>query len=132
MEKEKGRITRLWLSMIRVSDIDRALQFYNEILGLPIALDARAFSHAEVGPDEPLAKVGMYISGQKSEEVRKTGIVFDTDDIYALYERLKKLGVKFTVKPTKMPWGGIQADFLDPDNNELEVVQDPEHYTRGS
>jgi len=29
-----------------------------------------------------------------------------------------------------MPWGGIVADFLDPDDNELEVVQDPEHYKR--
>jgi hypothetical protein len=29
-----------------------------------------------------------------------------------------------------MPWGGIVADFLDPDNNELEVVEDPDHYKR--
>ncbi len=43
---------------------------------------------------------------------------------------LKEHGVKFTLKPTKMPWGGIVADFLDPDNNELEVVQDPKHYER--
>ena len=130
MKKEKGRITRLWLTMIRVSDVDRALHFYNEILGLPIALDARAFNHVEVGPDEPLAKIGLHVTGKKSARKRRTGIVFDTDDIYALYERLKKRGVKFTLKPTKMPWGGIVADFLDPDHNELEIVQDPSHYTR--
>lgn len=116
--------------MIRVSDMDRALRFYNEILGLPIALDARMFSHAEVGPDEPQAKIGLYATDKKSTRKRRTGIVLDTDDIYALYERLKKHGVRFTLKPTKMPWGGIVADFLDPDNNELEVVQDPEHYKR--
>jgi len=60
----------------------------------------------------------------------RTGIVFETDDIYALYERLPAEGVRFTLKPTEMPWGGIVADFLDPDGNELEVVQDPEHYKR--
>jgi hypothetical protein len=38
--------------------------------------------------------------------------------------------VTFTLKPTKMPWGGIVTNFLDPDNNELQTVQDPEHYTR--
>jgi len=130
MEKEKDRITRLWLTMIHVSDMDRALQFYNKVLGLPIALDARVFNHAEVGPNEPLAKVGLHATGKKSKRKRRTGIVFDTDDIYALYERLKKRGVEFTLKPTKTPWGGIVADFLDPDNNELEVVQDPKHYTR--
>lgn len=130
MREEKGRITRLWLTMIRVSDMDRALRFYNKILGLPMALDARVFNHAEVGPDEPLAKIGLHATGKKSKRKRRTGIVFDTDDIYALYERLIKRGVKFTLKPTKMPWGGIVADFLDPDNNELEVVQDAKHYTR--
>lgn len=130
MKKEKGRITRLWLTIIRVSDMDRALRFYNKILGLPMALDARMFNHAEVGPDEPLAKIGLHATGKKSKRKRRTGIVFDTDDIYALYERLIKRGVKFTLKPTKMPWGGIVADFLDPDNNELEVVQDAKHYIR--
>ena len=116
--------------MIRVSDMERALRFYSETLGLPIALDARMFNHAEVGPDEPMAKIGLHETSKESKRKRRTGIVFDTDDIYALYERLEKEGVKFTLKPTKMPWGGIVADFLDPDNNELEVVQDPEHYER--
>jgi len=102
--ESKGRITRLWLTMIRVSDIDRALKFYNEILGLPIALDARMFNHAEVGPREPLAKIGLYATGKQYKRKRRTGIVIDTDDIYALYEKLKEQGVKFTLKPTKTPW----------------------------
>ena len=113
-----------------MSDIGRAFKFYNEILELPIALDARKFNHAEVGPKEPLAKIGLFGTGKQSKRKRRTGIVFDTDDIYALYEKLKKRGVKFTLRPTKMPWGGIVADFLDPDNNEIEVVQDPKHYER--
>lgn len=116
--------------MIRVSDMEKAMRFYSEVLGLSVALDARGFNHVEVGPDEPLAKIGLHATGRKSERKRRTGIVFDTDDIYALYEKLKRRGVRFTLKPTKMPWGGIVADFLDPDNNELEVVQDHEHYKR--
>ncbi|UCG36705.1 MAG: VOC family protein [Candidatus Bathyarchaeota archaeon] len=130
MKGEKGGITRLWLTMIRVSDIDEALRFYTRVLGLPLALDAKVFNHVELGPDEPLAKIGLHATGKKSKRKRRTGIVFDTDDIFALYDRLRKQGVKFTLKPTKMPWGGIVADFLDPDNNELEVVQDPGHYSR--
>jgi catechol 2,3-dioxygenase-like lactoylglutathione lyase family enzyme len=116
--------------MIRVSDMDRALRFYTDILGLPVALDARGFNHAEVGPAEPLAKIGLYATGKRPRRKRRTGIVFDTDDIYALYDRLTKQGVVFTRKPTKTPWGGIVADFLDPDRNEVEVVQDPTHYRR--
>lgn len=130
MKKKTGRITRLWLVMIPVSNLDRAMKFYNEILGLPTALDARMFDHAEVGPEEPKAKIGMHVTGKQTKRKRRTGIVFDTDNINALYMRLKKQGVHFTLKPTRMPWGGIVADFLDPDNNELEVVEDPNHYER--
>ena len=127
---KKGRITRLWLTMIQVEDLTKALNFYNNILGLPIALEAKKFNHAEVGPKEPLAKIGLYETGKKNRSKKRTGIVFDTDDIYAFYDRLKDKGIRFTLKPTKMPWGGIVADFLDPDNNELEIVQDPNHYNR--
>ena len=123
-----GIITRLWLTMIRVSNLDEAINFYTDILGLPLALDAREFNHVEVGPSEPVAKIGMFETGERPKRKRRTGIVFDTDDIYALYERLKTLGIRFTLKPTRMPWGGIVAKFLDPDNNELQVVQDFEHY----
>ena len=127
---KKGRITRLWLTMIKVSDITTALNFYSKILELPVALDARKFNHAEVGPNEPFTKIGLHETGKKNRRKKRTGIVFDTDDIYAFYNRLKGQGVRFTLKPTKMPWGGIVADFLDPDNNELEIVQDPNHYMR--
>lgn len=127
---KKGNITRIWLSTIKVSDLERALAFYHEVLGLPIALDGRTFNHIELGPHEPLAKIGIESTGKQSKRKKRTGIVFDTDDIYSLYERLKKEGVIFTLKPTKMPWGGIIANFLDPDKNELQVVQDPEHYNR--
>lgn len=125
-----GRITRVWLSMVTVSDLERALTFYTKVLGLPLALDARLFNHIEVGPPEPLAKIGIESTGKQSKRKRWTGIVLDTDDIYALYDRLVEEGVIFTLKPTRMPWGGIVANFLDPDKNELQVVQDSDHYTR--
>ena len=130
MKVRSGKITRLWLAMIEVSDMDKAVEFYHTLLGLPIALDARAFNHVEVGPDEPLAKIGLHLTDKISDEKNPTGVVFDTDNIYALCERLTEQGVTFTQEPTKMPWGSIVANFLDPFNNELEVVQDPDHYTR--
>ena len=128
MSENEGRITRLWLTMIRVSDMNNALRFYNETLGLPIALYARTFNHVEVGPVEPLAKIGLYATGKKSKRKTRTGIVFDTDDIYKLYENLQKKGVRFIMKPTRMEWGGVMTEFLDPDNNILQVVQDKNHY----
>ncbi|MFW9907167.1 MAG: VOC family protein [Candidatus Thorarchaeota archaeon] len=77
-----------------------------------------------------MSKIGLHKSERNFESVTKTGIVFETDDIFPLCDRLKKQGVVFTQEPTKMPWGSIVADFLDPDNNELEIVEDPDHYSR--
>ena len=74
MEEKTGRISRLWLTMIRVSDMNKALEFYNKILGFPIALDARKFSHAEVGPREPLAKIGLHATGRRSMRKKRIGI----------------------------------------------------------
>ncbi|MHA2070847.1 MAG: VOC family protein [Candidatus Thorarchaeota archaeon] len=130
MKTDTGKITRLWLAMVEVSDLEKAIEFYHNILDLPIALDARTFNHVEVGPDEPLAKLGLHASKDRGNDRKRTGVVLDTDDIHELCSRLKQHGVIFTQEPTKMPWGSISATFLDPDNNELEVVQDPEHYTR--
>jgi len=107
--------------MIHVVNMEDAIRFYTQILGLPLVLDAREFNHVEVGPSEPLAKIGMHETGKRGKRKRNTGIVFDTNDIYALYDRLRKLGVRAR---------GVVANFLDPDNNELQVVQDPEHYNR--
>ena len=128
MSENEGRITRLWLTMIRVSDMKKAVNFYNKTLDLPLALYAKTFNHAEVGPVEPLAKIGLYATGKKSKRKTRTGIVFDTDDIYKLYENLQKKGVRFIMKPTRMEWGGIMTEFLDPDNNIFQVVQDKNHY----
>ena len=83
--KKTGGITRFWLTIIHVSDMDRALKFYLEKLDLPITLDAKMFSHAEVDSNEPLAKIGMHVTGKKVKRKRRTDIVFDIDDIYALY-----------------------------------------------
>lgn len=129
MERD-GVITRLWLATVSVADMDRALRFYTETLQLPVALHSRRYHHAEVGPAEPLAKIGLHLTGKRSKRKRRTGIVLETRDIDGLYRRLRARGVTFTLNPTKMPWGGIVANFLDPDNNELQVVQDPDHYTR--
>ena len=57
--------------------------------------------------------------------------MFETDDIFNLHERLSTQSVRFTRGPTKTPWGGMIADFLDPDWNEIEVVQDARHDDQG-
>ena len=52
-----------------------------------------------------------------------TSIGFTTRDIYGLQESLMSKGVRFKSKAEKRSWGGIQATFLDADDNVYSVAQ---------
>lgn len=130
----RGRATRVWVASVTVADYERALRFYRDLLGFPVRLDARPrFDWVELGPEEPGTKIGLSLNRDLAKDgasVRHTGIVLDTDDIDAFAARLKAGGVHFTTEPRREPWGGRLANFLDPDGNEIQVVDDPEHYRR--
>lgn len=121
---------RVWVSAVVVSDFDRALQFYRDVLGFPVQLEARSFGWMEVGPEEPLCKIGLALQedGKAGDEVKPTGIVLEVEDMEAFAARLRNHGVRFTQEPVERPWGGVVADFLDPDGNEIEAVYHPAHY----
>ena len=51
------------------------------------------------------------------------GLVFHSADINATYEQLSSRGVKFTEVPTRQPWGGMQAQFLDKDGNSFVLTE---------
>ncbi len=126
--KGKDVATRVWVSSVSVSNFDRALEFYRDALGFPVRLEARNFGWMEVGPEEPLCKIGLSLSEEPKEGITPTGIVLEVEDMGAFAERLRAHGVKFTREPVERPWGGVVADFLDPDGNEIEAVYHPDHY----
>ena len=133
--RAEGRATRVWVVAVHVTEMERAIRFYRDILGFPIVLDGRpGNAWVELGPEEPLCKVALNADGPtppSANGITPTGIVLDTDDMPALAARLRKAGARFTHEPVKQPWGGWVADFLDPDGNELEVVYHPDHYRAG-
>ncbi|MFQ6013492.1 MAG: VOC family protein [Thermoplasmata archaeon] len=126
--KGKDVATRVWVSSVSVSDFDRALAFYRDALGFPVQLEARNFGWMEVGPEEPLCKIGLSLSEEPKGGVTRTGIVLEVEDMDAFAKRLRAHNVKFTREPIEQPWGGVVADFLDPDGNEIEAVYHPDHY----
>ncbi len=114
-------------------DSKKAGEFFTNSLGLRGKVDAQGFGEFRVKPkgtavspftpnkemyedpkdyDEDLAHVG---------EVTRIG--FMTDDVYELQDQLMVKGVRFSQKAQRESWGGIQARFLDRDDNEYSVVQ---------
>jgi catechol 2,3-dioxygenase-like lactoylglutathione lyase family enzyme len=128
----KGNVTRVWLASIPVSDLSKAVDFYTRALGLKLQLESPQNNWAEVGPDEPSSKIALYVP--RKDDIRQpggpSGVVLETDSIFEFHRKLVDEETVFKLKPERRPWGGLLAVFLDPDGNEIEVVEDPEHYSR--
>lgn len=107
---------KIRLTSVSIEDYDKALSFYTEKLGfqkkhdIPLGNGDRWLTI--VSPDEPngtevlLEPNASYpaMKALKADLVRD-GIpftAFEVDDVYGEYERLKELGVEFTMEPTDM------------------------------
>ena len=126
------------LTSVFVDDQDKALKFYTDILGF-VKKTEIPLGHAKwltvVSPEEPDcielllepdANPAINNATQKFKKaVYNAGIPFTSfavDNIQREYERLTKLGVKFTLKPTKT--GPVtMAVFDDTCGNLIQIAQ---------
>src|SRR5215472_10217485 len=105
---------RLHQIILEVKDVNRSRQFYTKKLGFKVKHDYAPEYLAVETPNR--LQIGFY--PRKSRGVKRgrrdqpVGIEFDVADVDALYRRLRKMGVKFTEKPTNA-WGEREARFLD-------------------
>lgn len=107
---------RIKLTSVSIDDYDKALKFYTEVMGflpkrdIPLGDGARWIT--VVSPDEPngtelLLEPNANYPAMKAlkESLVKDGIpftAFEVNDIQHEYERMKNLGVEFTMEPTNM------------------------------
>lgn len=118
-------IGRIAYVNVFVSDLERALEFYGETLGLEPNVQDSAFGYASFaagGVTLGLARVEP--NAPNADLVgRHTGVGFAVDDLEASHRRLSGRGVEFTQPPEKQPWGGFMALFRDPDGNVYYLDQ---------
>jgi len=104
-----------------VSQLDRALAFYRDTLGLPVqAVDGHdgPFGVGEVG------ELTLVFIARSARAGDSPVIVFNLDggiDDYA--EALAARGVEIVVPVSEAPDGGLSLDFVDPDRNLLSLYQ---------
>ena len=105
---------------LTVSDIKRAVHFYENVLGLQKKYEFRDYAGFDCGGIE----IGLKTWGE-CEEPRKGEpcIDFLVDNVDELYHALKEKGVQFLKKPQDTLWGGRIAAFTDFDGNMLQLVQ---------
>jgi len=127
---------RIKLTSVSIDDYDKALKFYTEVMGFVLKRDIPLGDGARwitvVSPDEPegtelLLEPNASYPAMKALKASlvKDGIpftAFEVNDIQKEYERMKKLGVEFTMEPTDM--GATTAAVLDDTcGNLIQIYQ---------
>jgi catechol 2,3-dioxygenase-like lactoylglutathione lyase family enzyme len=127
---------KIKLTSVSIDDYDKALNFYTGVLGfvkkqdIPLGEGIRWLT--VVSPEEPdgtelLLEPNADYPAMKAlkEALVKDGIpftAFQVDNVQQEYQRLTKLGVRFTMPPTDMG-GTTQAVFDDSCGNLIQIYQ---------
>lgn len=115
-------------SMVRVHDLDASLRFYCEGLGLqevrrkdvPEGRFTLVFLAAEQSPEAEIELTHNWDSDEDYGSARNFGhLAFQVDDIYALCQHLKDMGVTIN----RPPRDGHMAFVRSPDRISIELLQ---------
>jgi lactoylglutathione lyase len=117
--------------VIVVQDLDRALRFYCDLLGMPLGHRSGSFAQLATGT----TRVAMYersamavtLGGElEPPSPRAPGfeLGFKVEDCDAVYDELVSSGATPAVPPTDRAWGQRTAYVRDPDGHLVELAQD--------
>ncbi|MGI5241581.1 VOC family protein [Dactylosporangium sp. CA-139066] len=125
-------------TFLEVDDHEAALAFYRDTLGLEVRQDV-AMENARwltVGPKgQPdvgivLQSVGVARSPEDADTLRAllakgslSGLVFEVDDVDALFERVQASGAEVLQEPMDQPYGVRDCGFRDPAGNLMRFNQ---------
>ncbi|HUI06096.1 MAG TPA: VOC family protein [Verrucomicrobiae bacterium] len=123
-----AKIRKLLHTRYRVNDLEKAVAFYRDVLGLKETERFKSprgselvFLKAPEGGEE--IELCCYpASGPVQVPVDLTHLAFEVDDLEAFARQLEKKGVKLSDGPTQAP--GMIFAFVDaPEGYEIELIQ---------
>jgi len=125
-------------TFMEVDDHEAALAFYRDTLGLEVRQDV-AMEGARwltVGPvSQP--ELGIVLNtagvGRPAEDAQTikallakgslAGLVLETDDVDAAFERVRASGADVLQEPIDQPYGTRDCAFRDPSGNQVRINQ---------
>jgi predicted enzyme related to lactoylglutathione lyase len=125
-------------TFLEVDDHEAALAFYRDALGLEVRQDV-AMEGARwltVGPaSQP--ELGIVLNtagvGRPAEDAQTlkallakgslAGLVLETDDVDAAFERVRASGAEVLQEPMDQPYGTRDCAFRDPSGNQVRINQ---------
>jgi catechol 2,3-dioxygenase-like lactoylglutathione lyase family enzyme len=118
-------------AVVIVADLDRALDFYTGVLGLPLGHRSGEYAQLETGTTRlalytrsAMAKTLGVSLQPPSQDAPGFEIGFKVTDVDAAFAELVARGARPAVPPTDRFWGQRTAYVRDPDGHLIELAQD--------
>ena len=100
--------TQLRYAIKFVADMDKAVKFYRDVLGLTLKFDSPGWSEFVTGE----TTLALHPASDKNP-AGKIELGFSVGDVEAFYREMSAKGVLFSMPPKKQDFGGVLAQFVD-------------------
>ena len=117
-------IERVHSFAVFVNNLDRAVEFYRDRLGLPVHKQGSFGLELFVEPPHLGVHPAVHPDA-KALVGRHTGITFYVPGLLHFCGILHERGVRFVREPTRMDWG-VMAMIADPEDNVFALWDDSE------
>lgn len=116
-------VTGLSTTWCQVSDMDKAVAFYRDVLGISVKFTSPYWTQLDVGN----GGIGLHPKLQGEEPplgIRGKGwfLGLETSDVKGLRDKIEELGLPLYGGFHDVP-GGVVLDFQDPDGNPIQAIQ---------
>jgi lactoylglutathione lyase len=99
-----------------VADMDRAVKFYRDVLGLPLKFQSPGWSEFETGE----TTLALHSASAKNP-AGAVELGLTVPNLQEFYREMSQKGVQFTMPPTKQDFGADLAQFVDSEGGHCSV-----------
>ena len=107
---------KLAYAIVFVADMQRAVRFYRDTLGLKLRFESPEWTEFVTGE----TTLALHLASPKNP-AGKIEIGFQVPDLHDFHMEMMGKGVKFPMPPTQQDFGGELAQFLDSDGTAVSV-----------
>lgn len=100
-----------------VADMDRAVAFYRDVIGLPLKFQSPEWSEFATGE----IAFALHPASDKNA-AGKMELGFSVPDLRAFHTEMQGKGVRFPIEPSKQDFGGMLAQFVDTEGAHVSVT----------
>jgi predicted enzyme related to lactoylglutathione lyase len=102
-----------------VADMDNAVKFYRDTIGLSLKFQSPGWSEFSTGE----TSLGLHPASEKNP-AGSIELGFNVANLGKFHQEMSDKGVRFSMPPTKQDFGGILAQFVDSEGRSCSVAEE--------